>query len=398
MSGQCPVTPMAPRRPVREMKQTDSRVFVVAGALPPPVTGKTAVTAIVCDRLRAVGIELGVINIAAVDLGRSLRTRLRRLLRVIGGLHALSRMRRLRGGCLYLSISGGGGQVYEIAFLILARSFGMLPILHHHSFAYLDSRSRLASVLVRVAGRSAIHVTQSLRMAERLNELYHAERVHAVSNAVFLVNGKTLSPLLRSELRMVGFISNITVEKGIFEFLELMAAAKTKNLPIKGKIAGPFQSPTLERVVSRHLATLENVEYVGPKYGADKEAFFAEIDTLVFPTSYANETEGIVNHEAMRHGIPVIAYGRGAIPEIVDNSCGLVVAPDAPFVSLSLAQIECWLSFPALFQAASEAAAARFVATIAANQQRWIKLLHEMIMIYRGGEDEPNVQTGSRSC
>ena len=37
------------------------------------------------------------------------------------------------------------------------------------------------------------------------------------------------------------------------------------------------------------------------------------IDLLIFPTRYTNETEGIINHEAMSRGVPVIAYGRGAI-------------------------------------------------------------------------------------
>jgi len=52
-------------------------------------------------------------------------------------------------------------------------------------------------------------------------------------------------------------------------------------------------------------------------------------------------------HEAMSRGIPVIAYGRGCIPEIIGADCGLVIDPADPFVPAALAKLESWLAEPA---------------------------------------------------
>jgi glycosyltransferase involved in cell wall biosynthesis len=277
-----------------------------------------------------------------------------------------------------MSISGGMAQIYELAFMIAARMRGMRLFLHHHSFAYLDKPTLLARMLIRVARENAVHVTQSPVMAERLRYCYGAVRVVPISNAVFFPHGQ-IDSITRDRPKVVGFLSNIAPEKGVFEFLELMASADRAGLLVCGKLAGPFQDAATERAVRAQLATLPRVQYVGPQYGAAKDAFYAGIDILVFPTRYENETEGIVNHEAMCRGIPVIAFGRGCIPEIVGPDCGLVIDPAAPFVPAALAQLERWVADPAAFQAASKAASARFANTLAENQVRWRVLLAEIV-------------------
>ncbi|MGB5147908.1 MAG: glycosyltransferase [Porticoccaceae bacterium] len=130
-------------------------------------------------------------------------------------------------------------------------------------------------------------------------------------------------------------------------------------MPVHAKLAGPFQDADTEQAVRERLRALPQVEYVGPQYGAAKDAFYAGIDALVFPTRYENQTEGIVNHEALSRGIPVIAYGRGCIPEIIGADCGLVIDPAEPFVPAALAKLENWLADPAPRRRASRRFALR---------------------------------------
>jgi glycosyltransferase involved in cell wall biosynthesis len=154
---------------------------------------------------------------------------------------------------------------------------------------------------------------------------------------------------------------------------------------LHARLAGPFQDTDTEQAVRERLRTLPQVEYVGPQYGAAKDAFYEGIDVLIFPTRYENETEGIVNHEAMSRGIPVIAYGRGCIPEIVGADCGLVIDPAEPFVPAALTKLENWLADPAAFQAASQTAAARFAHTYDENAVRWRALLEDIVGTPPGG-------------
>lgn len=360
------------------MMANDKNSVVMVGAFPPPLHGMAAVNAAVRDALEQAGATPTVIDVAAPSLDRSVSARLARLPRAVRGLGKLAGKRGLRNPTLYTSVSGGVGQVYELIFVVLGRLRGMRLFLHHHSFAYLDAPGMLTWALIRVAGNDAAHLTQSAQMSNRLQLAYGTRRVAAISNAVFLMDKHLGCVAGREAVGVLGFISNIAQEKGVFDFLDLLAAAGNAGLPVRARLAGPFQDGTTERAVRERLGSLPQVEYVGPQYGADKDAFYAGIDVLIFPTRYENETEGIVNHEAMSRGIPVIAYGRGCIPEIVGPDCGLVIDPAEPFVPLALAKLQSWLADPAGFAAASRAAAARFSRTYEENQARWRALLAEL--------------------
>jgi len=363
----------------------DENSVVMVGAFPPPVHGMAVVNAAVRDVLGQAGVTPTVINLAAPSLNRSPVARLGRLPRVLRGLGWLAGKRGLRNGTLYMSVSGGLGQVYELAFILLAWLRGLRVFLHHHSFAYLDRPSLLTWALVQVAGNDTVHIVQSPRMAERLQHNYRANRVVPVSNTVFVSAGGI--PVARRRLATIGFLSNISADKGVFDFLDLMAAAGSAGVPVHAKLAGPFQDADTEQAVRKRLSLLPQVEYVGPQYGADKDAFYSAIDVLIFPSRYRNEVEPVTVYEATSRGIPVIAYGRGCIPEIVSADCGLVIDPAKPFVPAALAQLERWLADPAAFQAVSKAAAARFARIHSENEMRWRELLQEMAGKHLGAEE-----------
>ena len=113
------------------------------------------------------------------------------------------------------------------------------------------------------------------------------------------------------------------------------------------------------------------------QYDADKDCFFENIDVFVFPTK--NEAEPLVIYEAMQHGLPIITYGRGCIPEIIDTKCGLVIPPDQPFAPLALEQIKKWLASPVLFESASRAAENRFTQILKVNMQCCEALKEEIL-------------------
>ena len=153
--------------------------IIMVGAFPPPVHGMAAVNAAVREHLQTSFAELRVINLSAPKLNRSMVTRLGRLPKILCGL---VRLAGFRGGTLYMSVSGGLGQIYELIFLVLARLCRMRVFLHHHSFAYLDRPNMLTALIAKLAGANAMHIVLSPGMATRLKEVYGVERVTPVSN------------------------------------------------------------------------------------------------------------------------------------------------------------------------------------------------------------------------
>ncbi len=334
----------------------------MVGTFPPPVHGMAAVNAAVRDRLLAVDARVRVINTAPFSLNRGMATRLGRVPRVMSGLARLAGTRHLRGAALYIGISGGGGQGYDLIFLLLARARGMRVFAHHHSFAYLDQPSRLTSWLTRAAGADALHVALSQRMAERLRERYPVVReTMAMSNAALLLGDRASSALDTARaLATIGCIGNLSAEKGVFDFLDVCQATQNAGLPIRGCLAGPFQDAGTERAVRARLEVLPHVEYIGPVYGEAKQRFYAGIDVLLFPTRYRNEAEPLVVLEALGAGVPVIAFARGAIPEYVDENCGAVVPVGGDFAAAALAVLRRWHDDVDGLNAACVAARARF--------------------------------------
>ena len=358
----------------------------MVGNFPPPVHGMAVINETVHNEIKKNGLIPEVINLSAPSLDRSLGERLKRLPRVLLGLWRLVTTRNAYGGMLYMSVSGGLGQVYEILFLLVARLLQMRVFLHHHAFAYLDNKNTLTQILVMAGGKNTTHVVLSPGMANLLQEKYQASRVIPISNSVFLAEKPKSVNQVRKTVRTVGFISNISEDKGVFEFLDLMEAISENNCDIGGRLAGPFQDEQTEQAVRSRLHSLPHVKYVGPQYGSDKEAFYRTIDVLIFPTKYINEAEPVTIHEAISHSIPVIAYGRGCIPEIIGLDCGLVIDPVEPFAPKAADQLQRWSSDASKFREVSNAASARFAQSHDKNMGRREVLLNKILNNGEGQE------------
>jgi glycosyltransferase involved in cell wall biosynthesis len=336
------------------------QVFLV-GAQPPPVLGMSEINAALRERLERMGRTPRVIDLAAPSLGRAGWVRLARTMRVANGLQQFLRARTLPGDTFYMSVSGGLGQVYELAFLTLARMRRLQCFLHHHSYAYLERPSFVSRWLVAIAGSRTLHIALSPGMAALLSRVYPvASNVVSLSNAALLLGVSQGLVTPRDSLSTIGYLGNITAEKGVFDFLEIAAATERAGHASRAIIAGPCQDRETEQRVRSQVGQLRAARYVGPTYGDAKVAFFREIDVLLFPTRYVNEAEPLTIHEALMHGVPVIAFGRGAIPEILTRDCGLVVARQDDFVAAALTQLDTWRQAPEALQRASLAARDRF--------------------------------------
>jgi glycosyltransferase involved in cell wall biosynthesis len=233
-----------------------------------------------------------------------------------------------RPSVLYIGLSGGLGQIFDSLYILTARLAGAEVFVHHHSFVYLNSVRPHNRLCMRLAG-PASHIVLCDVMARKLAAVYGvpAERISVLSNAAFLDEGKTELPSFgrvhRQDGLTLGFIANITLEKGIVEFFEVVARLVQQGHPVKALVAGPVD-PNMQKIFFPMLDNQPAVNYLGPVYGEEKETFFKNIDLLLFPTKYPNEAEPLIILEALRAAVPVIAAGRGCINSLINQQSGVV--------------------------------------------------------------------------
>jgi glycosyltransferase involved in cell wall biosynthesis len=345
------------------MSRSGVNPIVVVGPLPPPVHGASVITRAVASLLASAGATFVECNISPTASTRGWRWHLSR---------ARAYLRTLRTiftcpfhATVYVSLSGGNGLFYDLLVVMAARLHGSRVVLHHHSFDYIDRRRGVLALLTRIAARDQVHIVLCHDMGRKLRALYGAQlRCVRVSNLSFFP-ARATHAAPRSRLARVGYLSNISRNKGVDRFLDV-AARFAGDDGIAFDLAGPFANDAERQFVQARLARLSNVTYHGPLYGEAKDAFYRRIDAFMFPSRYSNEAEPLVVYEAMSAGLPVVVTSRGCLCEMVDPDGAALLDRDGDDIEPALRRIASWKQNPAEYRKASEAslrALARFEAT-----------------------------------
>lgn len=334
-------------------------MIAMIGPFPPPMHGMAAVNLAMKDYLLSHGVNPAIFDLSATSLSRSLHVRMIRTVRVLRQLGAYCNFLRVsREVSVYVSVSGGYGQFYEILFVLLSRFWNARIILHHHSFLYTYRPRFLTNMLFFCSGKDTCHIALCGVMAQKLKSSYPSiRRVEVLSNSA-LFPMRDGSARIRESVGTLGFLGNIEADKGIFEFLDVLSLLQKEGDDIAAIIAGPFFNKVTEDLVMSKIAELRNVQYVGPKYGAEKIKFFDSIDVLLYPTR--NDAEPLTVLESMLHGVPVLARSRGCLDEMVTVTAGVVFDFEKDYVLEVVNQLRIWRECPGEFMDKSRGAAVRY--------------------------------------
>ncbi|PTQ89776.1 glycosyltransferase family 4 protein [Agitococcus lubricus] len=299
-------------------------IFFV-GPLPPPVGGFSVITE------KMYHIITQKTDVRLFNRSRTIKSRNRFIYALISFINLLRALAefflgyfKTKPSALYLALSGGNGQLVDLCFIVLCKLFKIPVFIHHHSFAYLDKPSKLTNFLFYMA--NAEHIVLCEAMKDKMIAGYNIDsaKIHVISNAVFLDVPSPVSKRNNNKKKVtLGYISNITEDKGIFEYFAAVKAAQMAGFDCDGIIAGPLH-PSIQSRFQTELAQAKDIHYVGSVYGIDKQAFYQKIDILLFPTKYVNEAEPVIIHEAMSEGVPTVSVVRGCIASIIMNNTGCV--------------------------------------------------------------------------
>jgi hypothetical protein len=317
---QCDVEPSAEEDAPSAAHPPARPAVTFAGALPPPVTGMTAMTEVIVDALR----RRGTVQCFNWSRGKPLKGWRWKVARTYGAVKTLLGLIAggpVRGGSLYYPVSSGIGLYNDLVIAALARTLGYRLILHHHAYSYIDHHDWRAALLVRLAN---IHVVHCQQMQQDLLRKYVMKLAKGLDDV-------------------------------ISTFERLASAGRDVRLVLAGpRKGGPVENRMIDEAVEKWPA---RVEFRGPVYGPEKSQFFADVDAFIFPTR--TESWGIVLTEALAAGCPVVARSKGCVPWIVQHGCGVAVDPQANFVDQACATVTQWIESPEVFRNACAAATMR---------------------------------------
>ncbi len=111
------------------------------------------------------------------------------------------------------------------------------------------------------------------------------------------------------------FLGRISPEKGIEAAIRIASACGVK-LVVAAKV-GEEDAPYYAEVVAPLLEG-DAVEFIGEIDDSLKPAFLSGAKALLFPIDWP-EPFGLVMIEAMACGCPVIAFGKGSVPEVIEE-------------------------------------------------------------------------------
>lgn len=231
-----------------------------------------------------------------------------------------------RPALIYFTLSPTGFAFYrDSIYVALIKLFGAPIVFHLHgkgikekaknpfnrilyTFVFYNSKIILLSKLLRPD--LDLVIDKNAKLFYLPNGIKYREKSHNLRQLQIPPTG---APVIL-------FLSNIVRTKGVFVLLEALSHLKKRRVQFKaflvGGIVGAVPEKLLHKAINNY-GLINDVKYLGPKYGKEKEEIMINSDIFVFPTY--QEAFPLVLLEAMRAGVAVISTYEGAIPEIIEN-------------------------------------------------------------------------------
>lgn len=169
-----------------------------------------------------------------------------------------------------------------------------------------------------------------------------ADKLQVIPNGLPAANG-LLPHSGERERRLAGYVGRLSQEKGPDLFLDALIPLCQQYPQLDAVMLG--DGPERESLQARIDEAGLQARITLPGYQTDMRAWWQQLDALVI----SSRTEGtpMILLEAMQAGVPVVAFGVGGIPDVLqDRHNGLLAAPTD---SIALArQIGALLDDPSL--------------------------------------------------
>ncbi|WP_223488203.1 glycosyltransferase family 4 protein [Pseudomonas sp. A-RE-19] len=219
-------------------------------------------------------------------------------------------------------------------------------VITQHGFTPRSRKQRFYTWLSLQLCRTA-SVSRVVCVAESIAALHRkacirAEKLQVIPNGLPKVSGPRPHNIKHPRW-LAGYVGRLSSEKGPDLFLDALIPLCQRHPQLDAVMLG--DGPEQETLLARIAAAGLHNRITLPGYQTDMNRWWQQLDALVI----SSRTEGtpMILLEAMQAGVPVVAFGVGGVPDVLeDRHNGLLAAPTD---SAALArQIDTLLNEPAL--------------------------------------------------
>jgi glycosyltransferase involved in cell wall biosynthesis len=284
--------------------------LLLIGPMPPPLGGTTVVFQRLADSVsRRNDVSVEIIETTGIrGSGRAAAGFLRRLRRAIADADVVSLHVTTSGlavlGPLVAFLAGAAGKP------LVVRKFGGTDL--------LDYWAPRRALILWALRRANLYLAETKVLVERAAQA-------GLRNVVWFPNSRPMpalpdDPSCRHACRRFVFLGQIHRRKGIRELIE---AGERMDSGIAVDVYGPLGFD----VDRSAFANLSRVRYRGVADPDRVHEALSSYDALILPSYHPGEGYAGTVLEAFAAGLPVVCTRWRALPELVDDSSGILVEP-----------------------------------------------------------------------
>lgn len=240
----------------------------------------------------------------------------------------------------YFAITATGAAFFRDVLLIATlKLFKVKCIYHmHNKGVFKFQNNKIYNFCYAFVFKKAEVILLSKYLYEDIKKYVPKSSVQICPNGIPDVDyNKNSTNSIKDNGVKILFLSNLIASKGVFVLVEACKILKEKGIVFKCDFIGGegdiSEIQFNEKV--KELNLIDQVNYLGKKFGTEKNAYFSKANIFVFPTYYSNECFPLVLLEALQAKLPIISTFEGGIPDIVEDGVTGFLVPQKDVLSLA---------------------------------------------------------------